>query len=320
LNLLVVGLALGSWRAWYGRKDHTRLLWSVAIVSLPFLTIVSQGFLGYGASALITIVAFLVSFGKWRPRVAVLTMVVFYLGLSLYVTYMRDRTAIREVVWAGEGMGSRVERLYETVSTLEWFNPGDVDHLQRIDERLNQNTLVGVAVDRLESGVQDYAWGETVWYAVIALVPRALWPDKPVVAGSMGLVGVYTGIAFDDATSVGLGQVLELYINFGAFGVIVGFLVFGSVIRMVDVAAARRVLTGQWPAFALWYLPGISLLQAGGSLVEVTSGAAAAIVAAMLVNQYVVAPFSLRRRRSPLGPPRTAVGNLAGRGRPDNGC
>ncbi len=46
-------------------------------------------------------------------------------------------------------------------------------------------------------------------------IPRALWPNKPVVGGSGDLVSTYTGIRFADGTSVGIGQVLESFVNFG---------------------------------------------------------------------------------------------------------
>lgn len=287
-NFVVVGLGLGCWHAWRRRRRFALLLWLAAAAGLPFLTILSAGFLGYGISALLAVLALLASSVRWRPRVIAVGLLLIYLGFSFYVTYMRDRREIRAVVWGGEGAGARVEQLYGTLSTLEWFDPSNAEHLLRIDERLNQNFLVGMAVSGVESGAQQLAWGETLWQAIIALIPRVLWPEKPVVAGSMGLVSVYTGIRFAEGTSVGLGQVLEFYINFGALGIFLGFVILGTVIALVDTAAALRLVQGDWQAFALWYLVGIALLQAGGSLVEVTSSAGAAIVVAMLVNRYLL--------------------------------
>jgi hypothetical protein len=45
---------------------------------------------------------------------------------------------------------------------------------------------------------------------------------------------------------------------------------------------------GDWPGFALWYMPGLSLLQAGWSLVEITSSGGAALLNVLLVNHLLV--------------------------------
>src|SRR5207249_1043959 len=137
------------------------------------------------------------------------------------------------------------------------------------------------------SGRANYANGETLWDAIIALIPRALWADKPVEAGSGDLVTRYTGIEFAKGTSVGIGQVMEFYINFGTLGVVLGFTVLGALLSIVDSAAGRKLAAGDWPGFALWYVPGLALLQVGGSLAEITASFAASLVAALMVNQLL---------------------------------
>jgi hypothetical protein len=285
-SLAAVGFALACWWAWGARR---RILgWVTAAMSLPFITTVFQGFLGYGAVTLLTVFAFLASFVRPRWKVLVGGAVVSYLGLSLYVTYMGARSELREVVWGGASLPVRVEQVVRMVRQMEWFDPYNGEHLRRIDGRLNQNFLVGSAVYYLESGLASYARGETIWQALLSVVPRVFWPEKPVFAGSPGLVSRYTGIVFAPGTSVGIGQVMEFYINFGTVGVIAGFLVFGAILAALDRAAAERLYRGDWQGFALWFLPGLALLQVGGSLVEVTASAGAAMVTAYLVNKHVL--------------------------------
>ena len=74
---------------------------------------------------------------------------------------------------------------------------------------------------RASGRIYDFAYGGTV--PLWGFVPRALWPDKPAVGGGGSLVSEYTGIPFGEGTSVGAGQVLELYVNFGIPGVLAGF-------------------------------------------------------------------------------------------------
>ena len=41
--------------------------------------------------------------------------------------------------------------------------------------------------------------------------------------------------------------------------------------------ALAHLRAGNWSSFAIWYLPALSLLQVGGSLVEAVSGAGAGL-------------------------------------------
>jgi len=197
-------------------------------------------------------------------------------------------STISDVVWTGGDLAARFRTIEGMVHRFEWFNPYDTDHLERIDLRLNQNALVGAAVDYIGSSPSAFARGESIVDAFAALIPRIVWPDKPIVAGSGTWVSRYTGLTFEENTSVGMGQVLEFYINFGPAGVVIGFLLLGTTVATIDSVARSRAVRGDWPGFALWYVPGTAFLQVGGSLVEITSSAAAAAVAAILINRYVV--------------------------------
>jgi len=277
----VVAIGLKCWNAWAERRWATLWLWLAGTTLLPVLTVVLQGFLGYGFVAMLSVLAFVASFYRPRWQVVAAGMVLLYLGMSVYVTYMRDRTDIRDVVWAGASMDERVAQLQETVATAEWFDLRDRAHLERVDVRLNQDFLIGAAIVYLEGGMTPYARGETLWLALAAVIPRALWPDKPVVAGSGTLVSDYTGIIFVEGTSVGIGQVMEAYVNFGTAGVIVGFVIVGALLSFVDRQAFFRLHAGRADAFLLWFLPGLALLQIGGAFSEATSTAAAAILVAI---------------------------------------
>lgn len=286
-NLTVVGIGLACWKAMRLNKTKDLRRWLLCAMALPFFTIVSQGFLGYGVVALLAIFSLIATFYRRRVKLIVITVFVAYLGLSFYCAYMRDRIMIREVVWGGGGVVARVESVVGTLGSVEWFNPYNTNQLRLIDERLNQNFLVGASMQYLASGARGFANGATLYQAMLALVPRFIWWGKPMVAGGMGIVSEYTGIFFLESTSVGIGQVMEFYINFGTLGVIFGFLILGGVIGAVDTIARHRLLGGDLHGFALWYLPGLSFLQVGGSLVEVASSFGAAVVTASLVNRIL---------------------------------
>src|SRR5438132_11756612 len=47
-GLMIVGLGLACWYSWHAGQSRSFMLWLCITLSLPFLTIVTQGFLGYG--------------------------------------------------------------------------------------------------------------------------------------------------------------------------------------------------------------------------------------------------------------------------------
>jgi hypothetical protein len=289
--VVVGGICLACWEAIESRQEGRLIGWLTLSAIYPIGTVVTQGFLGYGAAATLAVASFVAVRYRPRGRVLVVALVVTYLALSVYVTYMRDRGNIRDAVWGGASFFERFDQLFQSVSTFEWFNPTDSEHLARIDARLNQDALVGAAMIYLEQGYRSFANGKTIGDAIIAVVPRAIWPDKPVIAGSGSLVSDYTGIDFAYGTSVGIGPVLEFYINFGTPGVVVGFVVIGALIGALDRSAGRSLAGSDSAAFTYRYIPALSLINVGGSLVELTSSASAAIVMVFLLNRVLLPIF-----------------------------
>ena len=208
-----------------------------------------------------------------------------YFGFCTFMTYMRDRSDIREEVWDEDSsFAQRFDRLKTTFTKFEFVDLTDQDQLERIEGRLNQNDLVGRAVSTLDSGAVDYADGETFRWAAMSIVPRIFWPSKPVTACSPDIVSYFTGLYFASGTSVGIGQVMEGYINFGTAGVVALLICFGAVLGVIDVEAAKKLKSRDTLGFAAWFVPGIGLLQPGGSLVEVTATVAASIVLIIMLK------------------------------------
>lgn len=274
-QLVVVGCCL---KAWQVREDTRKLLrWLAVCFLLPAATTITHGFLGYGAIALATVMIFVAQFYRRRWSLMAVFLLIAYAGLSFYTVYMRDRIEIRASVWGGQSLTNRVDRFLETVFSTQPFDPHNQEHLQVVDDRLNQAMLVGAAVVHLEA-TGDFANGQTVWGAVLGLVPRALWPEKPVFGGSGAMVSRFTGLEFAPGTSVGVGPVLEFYANFATPGILMGFFLIGALLGFIDLEASGHLQRGYWQEFAVWFLVGISFLQVSGSLVEVSSSAIASVV------------------------------------------
>lgn len=287
LNIVAIGISLALWKAWQEKRRRKFLkLLIMGLPSLPLITLISQGFVSFGVVASTAVIAFVASFYHPRWKIVVVAILATYLGLSFYVTYMRDREGIRDVVWGGESVSKRVEKMLSSVSTFEWFNPRDEDQLWQLDKRLNQNLFIGTSAEQFSYN-QDYVHGKTIWDAFIGLVPRIVWPGKPQFVGGSEFVSHFTGVQYFGGTSMAIGQVMEFYVNFGSTGVILGFLCLGAIITIFDLIARQHLLSGNWQGFAFWFLGGLCFLRVEGSLVEIVMTGIAGAITAFLVNRFL---------------------------------
>jgi hypothetical protein len=283
-RLAIAGFCLQwylSWKA--GRKKQARLTLLLSMV-IPFFTVSLMGFMGYGVSACMTIACFVGVFYRPRWAFVVGAGVVILLGLSLYPTYMKVRQGIRKSVWGGEGFSARLDKMELLFTEWQWFDLENKNQLDAIDDRANQNILVGKAVQYMSAGNVEYGEGETLWSALVALIPRAIWPGKPMYAGSGKLVTHYTGIRFANGISVGIGHVMELYVNFGVPGVFLGYLLLGSLLAFLDTRCGNLLLAGNWQQFTILFGIGQSFLQVIGNFAEATSSAAGSVALCLLVH------------------------------------
>jgi hypothetical protein len=281
-NLLI----LGFWMLCYptgSPDDARRRLLSLGLLPLlPLITLVAGGFLAYGIHWVLGTLAFCYVVTHRRLWIFLVSPLLVFLGLSLFVTYMGQREAIRDVVWYEDaGIFDRLEQVSRLIIDFQLLDLSSGAHLAAIDDRLNQNALVGAAVARHQAGFYDFAYGGTV--PLWGLVPRALWPDKPAVGGGGSLVTEYTGIPFEEGTSVGAGQALEFYVNFGVPGVLVGFAGLGFLLMRLDLGIMHAFAAGDLPGLLLRAMPGLSLLQPGGNLLEILVAVFGAILGAGLL-------------------------------------
>src|SRR5262249_1123303 len=140
--------------------------------------------------------------------------------------------------------------------------------------------FVGAAAKRTEDGQVNYLNGRPVWEALMAVIPRALWPEKPVFGRSPKIVAEMTGLKLSPTTPGGVGTCRDSYMNFGMSGLDAGFLLLGWALGSFDSKAAAAEIRGDLGRAIIFFLPGAALVQPLGALVELTGGAGAALVAA----------------------------------------
>src|SRR5262249_6097946 len=189
--LIIVGVCLQSWVA---NRTGKRFWFAIILLPLlPLATLLHGGFIGFGIFWALAIVAFLFAQSKRRVVYVLGTPIVLFLGLSLFVNYIAARTEIRELVWYQQaGLSERFDKVAEVFQNFQWLDLSNSRHGDAINNRLNQNFLVGAAVERLESGQVEYAYGSSMGAMILALIPRLVWSNKPSVGGGGSIVRDFT--------------------------------------------------------------------------------------------------------------------------------
>jgi hypothetical protein len=276
----ILGVLLGLRGALKARNPISVGLWLTALSVYPTLMLLLGGFLSYGTTVIIIVASGIAISTKNCLRVVVGAAAITLLGLTVFVNYLEHRDQIRAAVWGGASMEERIDVVLRVAKNFESFDSTNALQMAALDVRLNQNYFAGMAAERIDQGLVPYLYGRSIWEGVLALVPRALWSDKPVFGGSGNIVRKMTGLDLDETTSWGVGQVMEFQINFGIPGIMVGFFLLGWLLGTLDRKAALAERNGDLRNTFLFFLPAVALIQPNGSIVELSGGVAAALVGA----------------------------------------
>lgn len=285
-GLMVAAVGLSCYLAVAeGKLTRAALVLGLSGVLFPLVSMLQGGFIGFGTNSVITVFGFFAM--RFRPRWVLVPMclVACYLGVSVFIAYFKGRTDIRSAVWGGEAYAARFKAVLDAAEGFEWFTPDNQTHVASVNGRMNQNVLVGAAVERLEMGHVEFANGQTVIDALLAVIPRIVWPDKPMKAGSGNIVSDFTGITFGANTSVGVGPVLEFYLNFGQWGMLLGGVLFGFYVGQCDARAGAALSQGDGWRCARWFLLGMPVILPLASLAEVVMSVASTVVMIVGIEQ-----------------------------------
>lgn len=277
----MLGAMLGLRNAVLKSRGISLLMWLGALAVYPALMLLLGGFLSYGSAAAIIVLSGVAVSVRRFSRVFMGTVAAVVIGLSIFVNYFIARDQIRAVAWSDASFDKRVSVVAEAFRNIEPINLQNDKHAMALDERLNQNYFAGLAAFRIDNGYVDYRYGQSLYEAAIALIPRAVWPDKPVFGGSGSIVKDMTGLPLPETTSWGVGQVMEFYTAFGWPSLILGFGGLGWILARLDYRAAAAERSGDAKTLFVCFLPAVALIQPLGSMVELVGGAFAAYLAAI---------------------------------------
>jgi len=306
-SLILVGILLGALQALQRGQRDRFLLWLGSLFLYPLFGLLGEGFLSYATITLAIAFSFLFVFYRPRWHVMVLGPVFLYTVMSFFVGYMREREGIREDIFLETGWETRMEKAKAIFTEFEWLDLNKETHRTPIDDRLNQNLFIGKTVVRMQSGELAPLNGYTVEQGLWSMVPRILWPGKPMTAGSRGIMSYLIGEQLSETTSFGLGQVLEYYANYQRIGMLVFMFVFGFGLAELDLRCGLALRQGNWRRFTQYFLVTTPLICPEYSAVEFFSGFAAALILVWGLNKTIFKEEKKKIRAGrETGPPQPA--------------
>ena len=134
--------------------------------------------------------------------------------------------------------------------------------------------------------------GETI---MNVLQPRLLFPDKPPLPSDSDVLEKYTGINFGGSsgfgTSVSLGYVAELYVDFGPFGAVIATFIMG----FLGGRAIRYVYSsGSLPAivsYGLAVMLSMTVTQFEQALIKMIGGFVTSLAAILVLRKFLLPPL-----------------------------
>lgn len=240
---LNVGILIAGFYSGATRRYKVVLIALAVFIPLALIAIVSSGHAG--ALGLFAVQFGLVFWMARKVRVQHLILIaVLFLALGPVASaWFKVRGFIRE----GSIQGNMIQRVLTFVDLFKmYYEPFRIDpyELREVLFLRIDMTQIYAAQVRWQPDNEPYAYGKTFTENILViLVPRILWPDKPVRFGGTDFVSRFTGMYREDEEghlSVGTAINLEFYANFGPWGAAILLGLYGYLCARLEVALFRR--------------------------------------------------------------------------------
>ncbi|MDM9379617.1 hypothetical protein QUB80_02730 [Chlorogloeopsis sp. ULAP01] len=230
---------------WNRRKLPKIQTWLLVLIFIP-LEIVPR--LASGLLAEFMLLCLFMFHMVWYERKKI-PIVLIAILIVLYLAFNPVKSDYRSLTWGDnrpQGQLNLIERLELFINlAVEYhqqytFNDSPVQSAPKIsatDKVIERSAQIVLLSDVMESSpeIVPYWNGETYFPLLTSYIPRAVWPEKPVLNTGNEFGRRYKIIDVNDfVTSVNLPMLVEMYVNFGSWGVIIGMPLLGFLLALID--------------------------------------------------------------------------------------
>ncbi len=309
-NVRYVGLFLIAYWCLAMQRDY-RFLAGVALFEVAF------GMTGFFADFKNSILTFLVAAIAARPRMRssdVLTVIAaaafvvfvgtFWSAIKADYRLMANKGTGEQAVYVP--LEDRLSYLMDATTSLD----GDKIALgfDRLVLRHGYIDYLALVMQAVPESIPHENGALTLATLSHITMPRLLFPDKPPLPSDTEIMAKYTGLTYtwDSNTSISIGNLGELYIDFGLLGGLVAELVIGCLVGLVfrflrEFARCPALITAGFCVMSV-----LPIAYFGIAYIKLIGAFIATSAAAIMVQRLVV-PGIVLAQRLPLAPFSTRV-------------
>lgn len=160
----------------------------------------------------------------------------FFFVAVIFLALQPVKSEYRDVVWYGDSSNIQLSNSFEKAAfygglVYDYWIVKENDRLSMDTTSRRSSLLLNTEhIVDLTPEIVPYQEGESLLYIVYGLIPRILWPDKPIAQEANVFFADKYGIGSErsnNSTRYGMGHVGEVYSNFGMLGIVPTFLFIG---------------------------------------------------------------------------------------------
>jgi hypothetical protein len=283
---------LAYWTLRLKRNMH----WLVAVVLLEIVVGMTGFFADFRLVIFVLIGAAIAAYGRITARGLGVISVLAALALILAVFWTSGKRDYREFLNQGTGeqvvlrsLGERVAYLTERVA--QFNNEKFVAGFQQLLARVSYIEFLAATMDRVPRVIPHEGGARLGELVSHILTPRILFPDKAALASDTVITAHYTGLSdallAGENTSISIGYLGELYIDFGVGGallavVLIG-LIFGACYRVIrDHPSTPAIIN-----YGLCMMFALSFCTFEAGLIRLVGSVLMLAAASMMLQRFV---------------------------------
>jgi hypothetical protein len=259
------------------RKSHLWLLTGVVVFEMV------SGLTGFFAEFKDSVLTFLVATLAARPRIRLSDVLIVGIATGLLLTiavfWSEIKPGYREFLNRGTGAQevavSVPERLqYLSKSAQSMDAEGFAEGFDRLVLRHGYIEFLGLTLQNVPERIPHEGGNLTSEVLQHIVMPRVLFPEKPPLPDDTEIMSKYTGLpdVWTSDTSISLGYLGELYVDFGYFGGLLACLVIGWIFGRICAALRSDERSSALVSGGLTMMVALTLAYFGTAYVKLVAG------------------------------------------------